>query len=1238
MKEIKILVFLALFFLASSACVNEVALEEGTDGFIKTVKVVGPSEIQFEPITGGVSTKGTSVQDGSALLFNWAMGDTLGIFPNQGNQVEFPISSAQGGSSASFDGGGWALRNNADYAAYYPFSVWNYHRDNETILLDYSGQVQNGNGSFAHLSAYDFLASNKTTPQNSSVTFQMERQGSILYIDIVVPDPAEVNSLRVECDEAIFVAKATLDISGSNPVVTPVEMTNTLTLSFENTETTEANETVRAYLAVQPVDFSEKTVTATLTTDKVSYSAPVLSRVVNKGKAAFLRFADDFVPEYVPIPDENFRAYMIRNFDTNGNGVLDIDEAEAVTEISVNTDNITSVLGIEYCSNLTEIWLPGSRVWDSEKCFYVSKGQLSSLDVSSNPALTQLYCSDNQLTSLDVSANAALTYLSCSYNQLTSLDISLNTALANLICDHNQLTSLDVSTNTALTFLDCSRNQLKSLDLSSNAALYTLDCSYNQLASLDLSVNTALFSLNCSHNQLTSLDVSANTALTNLSCYSNQLTSLDVSANTALTYLSCYSNQLTSLDVSSNTALADLKCGQNQLTSLDVSANTALTILDCGSNPLTSLDVSSNTALTSLSCHHNQLNSLDLSANTALSSLECSSNQLTSLDISSNTALSILNCSYNQLTSLDVSKNTSLTHLYCSPMKRMGNNLLAYLYITQGQSIPGVTVDRNNQYVPDETIITLHCVPIPDENFRAYMIQNFDTNGNGVLDYDEAAAVTSINVNTDNIESMEGIAYCTNLQTLSCYGTRTLDSAGVRYIYNGKLTNLDVSFNTMLTSLTCYYNQLTTFDLSNNTVLRELHCYENQLTAIDVSANTALKILDCCGNKLVSLSVSGAATLEKLYCERNQMTSLDVSGAPALIYLGCNSNNLTSLNVGANTLLARLDCYNNQLTSLDLSNNSALTYLSCSNNMLTNLDLSANSDLTNLHCYKNQLTSLDLTANKSLLILSCYDNKLTSLDVSSAPFLSELDCSPMNDQSSNNMLATLYIADGQSIPKVTTDRNDSNVPAGTIVTSKPSSFMYSTPEAVDLGLSVKWASFNLGASSPEEYGHYYAWGETRPKARYTWENYQWSNGNYTSLTKYNTDSAYGDVDNKTVLDLEDDAAHVNLGSGWRMPNQSETYELQTECTWTWTTLGGRNGYRVTGPNGNSIFIPAAGMRYAQLCYDDGSNACYWSSSLDLEYYPSIAYRWDIIDGSFSPVVNCDRNTGRSVRPVFDSTP
>ena len=431
----------------------------------------------------------------------------------------------------------------------------------------------------------------------------------------------------------------------------------------------------------------------------------------------------------IPIPDANFKAYMVNNFDKDSDGEISYAEALLIMSINVNTDNIASVHGIEYCSNLRTLSCHGSSHYDYTLGRVVSDGVLSSLDVSNNTVLEYLSCGYNQLPSLDVSNNTALTSLSCGYNQLTSLDVSNNTALTRLLCDSNQLTSLDVSNNTALDRLQCFGNQLSSLDVSNNTALTCLYCDSNQLTSLDVSNNTALTQLYCSNNQLTSLDVSNNTALTRLGCASNQLTSLDVSNNTALTSLSCGYNQLTSLDVSNNTALTELRCSSNQLTSLDVSNNTALTRLECYWNHLSSLDVSNNTALTRLECYWNQLTSLDVSNNTALTRLECYSNQLTSLDVSNNTALQTLlcysnqlssldvsnntaltdlRCYYNQLTSLDVSNNTALEYLDCSPMNdSQGHNLLGALYIASGQSIPNVTENRSTNYIPAETQIVV---------------------------------------------------------------------------------------------------------------------------------------------------------------------------------------------------------------------------------------------------------------------------------------------------------------------------------------------------------------------------------------------------------------------------------------------------------------------------------------------------------------------------------------------------
>ena len=198
---------------------------------------------------------------------------------------------------------------------------------------------------------------------------------------------------------------------------------------------------------------------------------------------------------------------------------------------------------------------------------------------------------------------------------------------------------------------------------------------------------------------------------------------------------------------------------------------------------------------------------------------------------------------------------------------------------------------------------------------------------------------------------------------------------------------------------------------------------------------------------------------------------------------------------------------------------------------------------------------------------------------------------------------------------------------------------------VDLGLpsGTLWATCNVGASSPEDYGYYFAWGETEPydenggKTTFHWSTYKWCNGSNTTMTKYCTKSSYGNngfTDDKTELDPEDDAAYVNWGSAWRMPSQEQFAELinSSYTTTEWTTQNGVNGRLITSKsNGNSIFLPAAGYRYDSSLYDAGSYGGCWSRTL-YESYPYCA--WDLYFGSgISTNGSSGRCNGLSVRPV-----
>ncbi len=212
------------------------------------------------------------------------------------------------------------------------------------------------------------------------------------------------------------------------------------------------------------------------------------------------------------------------------------------------------------------------------------------------------------------------------------------------------------------------------------------------------------------------------------------------------------------------------------------------------------------------------------------------------------------------------------------------------------------------------------------------------------------------------------------------------------------------------------------------------------------------------------------------------------------------------------------------------------------------------------------------------------------------------------------------------------------------------------PTYVDLGLpsGLKWATCNLGATTPEGYGDYFAWGETSPKESYHWNTYKWCN--YTkdpkdiTLTKYfvrwiitSVHYVHGNVDNKATLEPEDDAAHVNWGGNWRMPTAIEIEELinTDNCTWEWKedyNNTGVNGHLVTSKyNDNSIFLPASGSRGESQLSNDNFLGDYWSSSLNEDYSDQAFYLFisPTEDVGWTPVsrLDADRYIGQSVRPV-----
>lgn len=186
----------------------------------------------------------------------------------------------------------------------------------------------------------------------------------------------------------------------------------------------------------------------------------------------------------------------------------------------------------------------------------------------------------------------------------------------------------------------------------------------------------------------------------------------------------------------------------------------------------------------------------------------------------------------------------------------------------------------------------------------------------------------------------------------------------------------------------------------------------------------------------------------------------------------------------------------------------------------------------------------------------------------------------------------------------------------------------SLKQEVDLGLSVKWAGWNVGASSPEEYGGYYAWGETEEKSDYSEDSYKY-------LCDEDGDGVkeYVNIGNN-ISGTEYDVARQKWGGSWRMPTKEEFNELLSKCTWTWMTYKGINGYKVTGPNGDSIFLPAVGSFVYTTGAGIGDSGFYWSGTL-YEGYSDHACAWYNIFYRGESILDFyyNRFSGFAVRPV-----
>ena len=524
----------------------------------------------------------------------WSSGDQIMVFSGD-LACRYILKSGENTNKGVFEGYG----NSEDLVAVYPLSI-GISRTGATIEVGLP-EVQEYVSGNIPLGAYPMLGI------YGDETFSFRNLCSVLKVPMF--GDATVKSITFTPNNAGVKAsgKAVINVNS-----TQLEMD-------DNSKPSVKLDCPDVKLSAQPTDFHFVVpaqiypggFTLTIATDKGDVvktlkSDITLDRSVLYPIEAFECKIDS--KENIIFEDANFKAYLVANFDTDGDGEISKEEALAITKIIVGTKDIESLAGIEHMANLTELRCEGP--WSIFEPEEDPEGKLKTLDVSKNVNLTILYCGFNQLTSLDVTNNHKIEQLRCAGNNLNSLDVSKNTELIEFEAYNNRLSSIDVSNNPELEYIDLTNNQIKSIDVSNNPELDYIDLTNNQIKSIDVSKNLELERITCSGNKLTSIDVTNNQKLTTLNISGNSIVEIDLGNNPELKHLICNKNKISELELSNNKKLKSLNVNDNNLTSLTVNCCPEIKTLKANNNLIKEMDISELTSLFDFYCSGNPLETL----------------------------------------------------------------------------------------------------------------------------------------------------------------------------------------------------------------------------------------------------------------------------------------------------------------------------------------------------------------------------------------------------------------------------------------------------------------------------------------------------------------------------------------------------------------------------------------------------------------------------------------------------
>lgn len=741
-------------------------------------------------------------------------------------------------------------------------------------------------------------------------------------------------------------------------------------------------------------------------------------------------------------PDNVFRDYIRKTFDTDADDSLNIYEYMSVKEVNLKYNtSLKSVEGLKYFPALRNLFIQATSV--------------NFLDVSHNPALSTLQVNNTSIENLDLRSNPVLKILNCSYTPVYELDLSRNSLLSNLSCSNTSIRSLDVSHNSVLTSLSCSYTLIRHLDLDNNPLLQGLNCSYSALACLDLSGNPALKSLNCSSSVYVAEREDGSTEMRidlrkipgfdpgkasdwkggyvdgDYLVFDEEMVSYryatgysETSGSDPLfriyagnrylplkeqffpddefrTYLKKQfdkdSNDTLSVDEYLSVKSISLSYNGKLSNIQGVEYFPALGSLMLHYSSVKDIHLEKNLLLENLNVSYTSLSSLDLSKNSELVTLQCTGTKISRLDLTENTKLQKLYCSNTPISKLEVSHLSSLNTLYCS------NTFISHLDLSSNPFLSSLSCEG-----------AVHAVAM-DEDRRTFdlsSIPGFDVSRSAGWQGGSVSG-NQLQFNTNLVTfryatGYEGSNDIADTLSFMIYGGSERipidqfhfpDLQFRLYVQNSFDKNkdnfLDVSeyLSVSLVNIRNYKAISALDGIEYFPILNTLNCSNTSVYNLITDQNILLDSLDCSSTYVKRLDLKQNSLLTRLNLSRTLIDTLELFDNPDLLSLDLSGTPLKKLVLPNSKKLQKLDVSGTWLDNLDLDLFPDLVQFNCSGTSFRNLDLSRNWSLSRLNCSRTGLTTLDLSRNSELLALDCSNTALSYLDISQNAALQELDVS-----------------------------------------------------------------------------------------------------------------------------------------------------------------------------------------------------------------------------------------------------